>query len=191
MDTTSEPQEDPRKRIKITKGTIERYDIRLGYDWAVFIIGEDGNFLVNSSYGDYAYWWGNHGMESFKHFLISMARDTGYLINKLAKGDDRDVFLHQETVQEIKKDIIEHRRQDFIDKESAREMYDYVKGYLEDLNDSTLFIQALYESGEFSALYSDYDSIPIRTDFSNQLKIFIKEFYPILIEQLKLEIMEK
>lgn len=177
----------------VRKSITERYDVHVGMNWAVFCISEDGAFQVLSSYGNYAYFWSHHGRESFKHFLIELQEkgEYSYAINKLAQGDDRDVFMHGATVDAIKTNIIESRRGGDINKEHAREMYNYTKEVLEDVHDLNMFIHSLYEFNPFAVFYEDYDSIPISKEHSPALQRFMKEVFPVLVEELKKEIQGK
>lgn len=172
---------------KVNKTTAERYDIRIGYDWGTFIVDTDGSLLINSSYGNWAYGWGNHGRESFKHFLIEMQKDISYLIMKL-NGGKKEYFKLEETIQEVKKDIITERKNFSISKEDARDLYNFVKEDLEETYDQTHFEVKIYESGLMDKVYFDYHSIPLRTEVDPSLRRFIDLFWPVLISTLNQEL---
>lgn len=177
--------------FKVTKLTSERYDLRIGYDWAIFILGEDGSFHVNSSYGDWAYAWWHHGRESFKHFLIELGEDStySYLINKLAKGQ-RTYFDLDKTLSSIYKEILFARKDGALSKEKARDLYNEVKELPEYGCSIDLFISAIYDTTHLSKFYEDFDSLPVSKEYDHSLIQFVEIFWPALTKILKQEIGE-
>ncbi|KFX55810.1 hypothetical protein FDC50_15020 [Clostridium botulinum] len=108
------------------KSTCEKYDIRFNRgEWAFITIDEStGLFQAHSSFGDYNYSWPYHGRKSFKHFILELADDPSYFLGKVAKDD---YFYDDETKENWKKKIIEDRRENYLNKEQARELWNIVE----------------------------------------------------------------
>lgn len=173
--------------ISIKKNSdIQRYDIRVGYEWATICITEGGLFLVESSYGVYGHWWSHHGRETFKHFLVELDRDHDYVMGKLGR---RTCFYADKTVVEIKRQVLEERRNQNFTKEQAREAFD-----IEDLIDygtsQDLFVQAIYDHEQLKDMYQDYDALPIRLEFDISLQMFMKEIFTAFVTSIRQELNE-
>lgn len=173
-------------KTSVTKNTdIERYDIRVGYDWTTIAISSNGLFMAEGSYGNYAYWWSNHGRESFKHFLVELDRDHGYAKGKFGR---QDTFYQDKTVKEIKSQLLEARRKGDLTKEDARDAYDFTCSTLDDINSLDLFVNSIYEHHVLSNFYQDYDSIPIHRGFDQQLEAFMTTIFTVFVAEIKKEI---
>lgn len=166
---------------------IERYDIRTGngWDWAVVCISKTGLFMVESSYGNYAHWWSNHGRETFKHFILELERDPHYVMSKFGR---RDSFELEPTIKEMKRQLLEYRRQGNWTKEDTRYAYDTIKNELSEINSADLFIQQVYKDDLLKEFYQDFDSLPIVYDYDIQLRGFMKHIFPIFVEEIKKEL---
>ena len=172
---------------KFSKGTIEKYTINWEHEWAVFTIDSNtGLMQCHSSYGDWSYSWPNHGRETFKHFLIDLERDWEYLLNKVSDK----VFNLDKTIQEIIRDIIDSRKQDYISKDIARKAYDFIKSDDCQINSEDGFYMRMYENDYINAVYPDSLDIPIRKNWSIQNTIFAKTIWPMLSDILRKEIKE-
>ena len=90
--------------------------------WAVFIITDDGMLFVQSDFGSYSHWWTSMG-QPVREFLLSI--DNSYLAGKLALGrDDLRVLDVNQTINNLKQNIIEARRETVLDEAAARDLYD-------------------------------------------------------------------
>lgn len=82
-----------------------------------------GEITIHSSYGSWAYTW-TACANPFKQFLCGI--DFGYAFGKFM-GTALDVFDGAATLKQIRRDILQERRQGSLDREEAREVWDLVK----------------------------------------------------------------
>lgn len=112
--------------MEITKSQIELYRIRGAKNggWADISINEgykSGRISISSGQGSWSYYWGACG-ESFKKFLCGL--DISYTSMKFGCGN---VFDQEATIKEWKQTVIKERRDEDIDAEKARELFDEIK----------------------------------------------------------------
>jgi hypothetical protein len=111
--------------MNIEKSTIQLYRIRLEKSgWADISIDEHGNagrMSIASDWGSWEYYWHSCGMP-FKEFLTSL--NLHYVASKFREDDYINV---EKTVKAWKKSVIEQRRDDVIDSDQARLVYDEIK----------------------------------------------------------------
>lgn len=169
-----------------TKSTCERYDLRIPSErtWAIFTIDERGGlFNCHSDYGDYNYSWSNHGCPSFKHFIIQgLAADPHYFLSKVSHSDWYD---QQKTVDEMRKQIIESRKQNDCTKAQARAAWDAVDEN-QDESCETLINSITGEA--WKALPEPWYCI--RNDYPPAARQFAEKFMPLFAEALKAELAE-
>lgn len=66
----------------VEKQLADAYHIdSMKHSWAVIMVSEKGDLMINSDYGNFAYAWRSYGGKEFKHFLTTINID--YLIGKL------------------------------------------------------------------------------------------------------------
>lgn len=168
--------------MKITEEPSVTYKIRdLGqFGWADITIREwpgGGSFDCQSDYGNYAYQWGAIGSRTFKQFLCSLDKD--YFLKKTRPKDYR-VFDSDLTCQNIRRDIIEKRKEREFTKEEARECWNEC----EDLeNQSNRNIDAFYYWFETTNLgeklyCGDYSSVPIQKIYNPMCDAFWERIWP-------------
>lgn len=99
---------------------MRRYDVRCeeGRWLGTFLVTHDGLVCCNTDYGDYSYWWHAFG-DDIIEFLLQI--NTGYLLGKVSPRDEYD---GEETEKEIKRLIIQARRDGSLSQEDAREEWD-------------------------------------------------------------------
>jgi hypothetical protein len=177
--------------MNLTKKVIEQYAYIMGDKdettcmWADFNVedcGTAGRLSIHSDFGDWNYYWNSCG-KPFKQFLTGLNDD--YLMSKLGK---REVFIVD--YDTMRKDVIDSRRKEYITKEEARTCY-HVIDYLErnSYTDSQWhYILSCHCDLLYDKIYGNqYDELPISYDFSEHLKSFIKEVWPIFVNTLKEE----
>jgi hypothetical protein len=110
------------------KGTCEVYQFHYEpMGWAFFYLHEfpnGGTLGIVSDWGNYSHMWGATGVKSLKHFLATCHAE--YIVNKLSyeKGREfREQFDNEKTLINFKKRILEDRRDDRIDREEARDLW--------------------------------------------------------------------
>lgn len=114
--------------IREFPGVVEKYVLMPDREWGIIYIDEGAGVLsVVSSWGNWAYSWHNHGCPSLKHFLVQIARDQDtYLENKLAGSQ---WFDSEATEREIRRKVIEQRRDGDLDKKLARICWDALEDF--------------------------------------------------------------
>jgi len=149
------------------------YRLRDGFNFASIIL-DGNNVIIDSSYGVYAHYWSHPGPEGIKSF-ITKAEDS-YVMGKFSKG--KREFLLDESLEEVKKHVLDGRRKGGLSKEVAREafggMLDIKDNYI---NNEALFVQAIFENEVLSKIFSDYDTIPLRISFERSLTMFMEVFW--------------
>ena len=171
------------------KSTCEKYTIRWGsYGWAVFTIDENGLFNCQSDYGDYNYMWGNHGCKSFKHFIIKMARDTSYLLKKVAKAD---TFDYEKTLAGWKDAIISERKELNCSKRQARDAWDVITSQGDYESSPDILLMQICDSEAISDIWDEpWYVFDVDKDYSPQAIAFAHEIMPMFADILKKEIEE-
>jgi hypothetical protein len=194
---------------KLTKSTMERYDIRLQGEsrwrcaWATISISDDGVFNAQTDCGDFNYYWGSPG-KSFKEFLSDICSENPhYLYSKIARREKEGNVDVDKTIDNMKKRVIESRREagfrwlskDDLSQEEARELWDALdciqRNHSEISSDafSSLFYYELPDNERRKAFYDEwwYDDILVYTK-DRGAKAFCEVVAPVLAEILKNEI---
>lgn len=120
------------------KSTCERYGIwwsRCG--WAVITIDENGGFNCQSDYGNYSYCWPHHGRESFKHFLIEVAKDPSYLLSKVSS---RSYFNFDQSLKAWEKKLLKMQEDGDCTANHANEVMEFLRG-LDEYSGSVQLVQ--------------------------------------------------
>lgn len=133
------------KQTSVTRSTMETYHIQHQGEWATIAVkgwqatGNDntpreiGEILINSSYGAWAYQWGHLGLP-FKNWLAK-TEDSRYIAEKFL-GTKARVFDGEKTVRELRRRLIEWRRQGDLDKDAARAIWGWIEEYESELESS-------------------------------------------------------
>jgi hypothetical protein len=173
--------------VRCEKSTASRYTLRDKGWWADITVSHDGFVNIQSDYGSYSYCWSAFGDSIFK-FLCQC--DTDYLYHKFGGLLPRE-FNIKKTVQAIKKDILEHRKEypDSVDfnPKFLRELWDRVSMFeREFIHDSNDFYRAVEESSQLPFFYGyDMSAIPVYTDHNFSLNAFLTKIWPEFIAVLK------
>lgn len=174
--------------MKYTKSNCEKYTLRFndGWDYAIFTIDDTGMFNCQSSFGNYGYYWGSFG-ESFKEFLCGLKGD--YLLSKLCK---REYFNTQDYIDKCKDIIIDMRRKSELNKDDAREAWDFFDTDLDDCGDS---IDLVYNEISRSNILDEITGGDVwYSDFTPEMKYdpsdvkFVNSIYPEFVKILKKEL---
>lgn len=91
--------------------------------WAVFLLDSWGMLAVCSDFGNYAFHWprGGWGDDDFRRFLAGI--DSYYLVRKLNSGHP-SVLYGDETRKNIKRQILQWRKDGELPASEARDEYD-------------------------------------------------------------------
>lgn len=116
--------------MKVTKYQAQCYHVSNGYDGASIFLrywprddgGSSGYISVVGSFGSFGHYFGNTGGD-FRAFLCGC--DRYYLTGKFF-GLQARVFDCDKTVEALKRRLIAWRRDNTINREDAREMFDAV-----------------------------------------------------------------
>lgn len=176
---------------KCNKSTCEKYTIRWNnYEWAIFTIDENGLFNCQSSYGNYQYRWPNHGRKSFKHFILDLAKDPLYLLNKVSK---KTRCCYEESLKLWKQEIIQMRRDKDCTKKQARMAWNFFLGLDEYSNSEILIQKEIFDSPEINDIYPNDSLGALETfeaimDYPRDAWFFAKKIMPMFAEVIKKEI---
>lgn len=201
----------------VTRSTIETYRIRHQGEWATICANgcqakgcddqprEIGEILIYSSYGSWAYQWGHIG-QPFKEWLAK-ADDPGYIAGKLL-GSKARVFDGEKTVRELRRSLLEWRRQGDIIKADARAIWEFIGEHDSEMESSAdLFCERMFncmsradwpprngrysdagpERGARHFLEEPWERI--RTTMDRDFANFWIVIWPIFQQQLQLELM--
>jgi len=174
--------------VKCNKSVCEKYSLKFnsGWDWANFTIDDTGLLQCNSSFGNYSYQWGSFG-DSFKKFLCSINSD--YLINKISNNTHFDTDKYQE---QAKKAIYKLRNEDEMDKEQARELFEFINQGLSDCGSSyDMVCREIYDNSLLRDLYDGevfYSPFAPERDYPPSAVAFVNSIFPIFIRILGAEL---
>jgi hypothetical protein len=167
--------------MKVTQSTIQLYQLRNidNGGWADISIDEgknSGRISIASDWGTWQYYWNSCG-KPFKQFLIDLRNDMPYVAGKM--NADR-WFDFDATIKKLKEDVLVSRRNEQIDKEQARLIYDEIKEIDNacSISDRNHFYDLLATSDNLSEWRYDAET---ETDVTPQFKAFWqKAFLPFL-----------
>lgn len=174
--------------INVNKGQVDIYKIRhdnscIWGDITVEFGKTSAQLMINSDYGSYAYNWFSTG-ENPKQFLCRL--NMPYAMEKLS-----DYKLYEPDTQkysgEIKKKIIEGRREDYLTKEQARESWDDMLGILDDYPGGDLLFHGLIEHKHFGDVFGDYEALPSATRVKPKHEHFWNNIWIPFVEELMRE----
>lgn len=146
--------------------------------WARIWITTDGCISIISDYGDFGYWFGSPGCE-FRRFLTGCG--DSYLMNKFSGG--KEEFDRDATERAARDLVLENRRDRTLTKEGAREEWQQVCDV--DWDDEYSRARWYFEETKLVD-YGASDVLHYRTPMHVQM--FVKELWPLFIEQLKAEL---
>ena len=176
----------------VKRGTATVYKLRqggMGVGWADVTIREwpgGGSIDIQSDYGDYSYFWNSIGKRSFKDFLLGL--NPGYFFGK-CMGNDYKVHDPEGTEKQLKKVIIELRREGELDKKSARECWDEMA--LVDFYSSESYYHSIVESDLWETVCGeDHYSVPYATKPAPQAEAFWEIIWPVVCEIWRQEEMQ-
>lgn len=148
--------------------------------WGIFIIDSTGYFSAVSDYGDYAYLWNAHGMADFRQFVVRLARDWDYAATKLGGYDKNHRFDTERTGKDLKRELLNMRRERALEKEDAREEWDNIH----DFQHGNLSVEQWYER---STVFSN-PSEHMRYRRDSDLEAFCKKLLPRLAAVVRAEL---
>ena len=134
--------------------------------------------------GNFQYRWRNHGRKSFKHFILELARDSHYFLKKVS---DRSYFDADETEKLWKQKVIEYRKDDYITKERARELWDDIEDLLGDVRDKTYVEMKVYKGTMFEGIDEPWCDFEVVTDYPRGAKHFANVIMPEFAKIIKAE----
>lgn len=126
-----------------------RYEIPSikGEGWGIFTLDSTGGFSCVTDYGNYAFRWTHHGMDDFRKFFDR--NSYSYILNKLHLGSGKTKEIDiAATTENIKKHILEYRRDKSMDEDFARSEWDHVINCEEQYDHPQAFFSAWYDGTE-------------------------------------------
>lgn len=180
--------------MSVNRTIAEKYTIRNeNNNWlaSIFLDDELGQISVQSDYGSYSYWWTKtgRGTETLKEFLSRANSD--YVMDKFGYGGKNDHFYSSKTIDKIRQEILETRKNRRITKKEARDCFYELDEVDDDYNTSQELYTELdrWATTTMELIYnnSPYD-IPWVNDTHPQLKAFMDKVWPLFIEEIKKEV---
>lgn len=163
----------------------EHYSIRADHgDWGEIALKFTGPesvvVMAASSFGSYGHYWSHCGEDPRK----ALARmDRSYAMEKLSGYDlyepDTDKWS-----DEIRRRIIEARRADRLSQETARDCWEEMPAFVDELSDPTLILNALYEHPLFAQVFGDFEGMPSARRIKPAHSGFWNEIWLPFIEQM-------
>jgi hypothetical protein len=181
-------------------------------DWTAGgeIVGERvrycGEILIHSTFGSWAYQWGHIG-QPFREFLQEAEFD--YVFTKFL-GNDFQVFDGEGSLNNLRREVIEHRREGSINKATARALWDEIEAAQHEAEDSSAsFVEALRDIADrFDSGWSSDSGLDELTDDERQDAVrflqepweltttkphpqavgFWRDLWPVFVERLKAEL---
>lgn len=193
--------------MTVTKTTRECYEVRENHEWANITLAcwdrpanvgtkhectyYCGEITIQSSFGTWGYVWTACGVP-FKQFLMRAEFDyvfTKFMGTKLERHDGDGTF------RQVRRDIVEQRRQGSIDRAEAREVWDAVSWERERIeSDATSCGYALMDvASQIGTKHPMHDSFadpcawPRVTKHDVQAVGFWRELWPAFVDALKAE----
>lgn len=147
--------------MTIKKDTALCYDVKPlennPYAWATVFIREwkgGGQVAIQSDYGDFSYLWGSIGDKTLREFMCGL--DYHYFMKKTRKDTGGHKFCADTTMDNMRENILEARKEHGISKQEARELFDEVSA-LSDYSTEECFYTAYYHN---ETLYDFFHSEP-------------------------------
>lgn len=167
----------------ITKSSIECYKLRTesGMYWAdITIDSKDntGRIQIASDFGSWQNYWNACGCP-FKEFLTKL--DIHYFAGKVGASK---WFDFDKTILQYKEYVLHERRNEFIEAEAARKMFDEIK--LLDENGESGFQQTMFN--DCPTLMNQFDGCPdTHTDINPHFRKFWEMVWGVFVKELKSE----
>lgn len=172
--------------VTVQYPVFEHYSIRTDHgDWGEIALKFTGPesvvVMAFSSFGAYGHYWSHCGMHPHKA-LAGM--DRGYAMEKLS-GYSLYEPDTSKWADEIKRRIIEARREGRIDRYNARTCLEEMVDCVDELSDPTLILDRLYCHDHFSEIFGDHDGLPQARRIKPAHAGFWNDIWLPFIEQLK------
>jgi hypothetical protein len=145
----------------------------------VVIMDSTGYFSAVTDYGNYAFYWSAHGMDDFRQFVIGLEESWDYVASKLGGLRLTHIFDEEATALDLKRELLEWRRQGGVEKDEAREEW----ARLEELENGFLTAD---EWGSLTIFENLSERCHYRVD--RDLEAFCKKLMPRLANLLRAEL---
>lgn len=130
---------------------LEDGEIRCCPEYHFIMIDERaGHFMVEGGYGSFSNSWPSYGRgeRSLHAFLYGL--DYGYFMEKAARQPHR-VADRDATIQALRRELLEDRRHNWLDKTQARELWDTLDDATAHSGTTEDLVRELYRDGEWYA----------------------------------------
>lgn len=154
-----------------------------GQEWAEIVMTSTGMFAATSDWGNYSYAWRSIGCSDFREFMARMDHDPGYVMGKIALGDE---YMPEETLAAVKKAILEATASSDIDRDTARACFDELADSYDSLSDEFQFSRWIYDS-DGARKIGDAHELAV-FDYPSDVRAFCARIIPRLAEALRAEL---
>lgn len=138
--------------MKVIKSIAETYTINPKEGWAIITLNEEvGTVDIQSNYGDYSHIWSVRGpLITLKQFISGI--DFNYAMKKWIGR--KSELQYDATIVTFKRQILQYRKDESLQKNEARSMWDSIKD-----------IDYCYTSDEFYRQLEDTELVEIWPEF--------------------------
>ncbi len=178
--------------MKVTKSQAELYQVRSGKGscaWGdiTLICGDQSvSVMATSDYGSFDHYWSHCGGEP-KDFLCGL--DFQYTMKKLTNGK---LYIPDPSGyrKEIKENIIEARKENYLTKEQAKTAWDEMLAIQDEYEKGDIFFKELYEHEFFEQVFGACEGLPSSTEPDHCAVDFWNDVWTPFIESLRKELAE-
>jgi hypothetical protein len=182
------------EKMKVTKSMVELYRVRSteggSCSWGDITLTcgkESVNVMATSDYGTFDHYWSHCGCDP-KEFLCDT--DFQYTMKKLTGGKlyipDPDGYG-----DEIKRDVIQSRKEDRLTKEQARTSWDEMLAIQDEHREGDLFYRELMDHEFFEEVFYDFEALPCAEKPDHCAVDFWDNVWLPFVAELKLELLQK
>ena len=163
----------------------EVYNFRFQYGWAIFTLcQETGSFSVESDWGNASYRWYSLGDETLKQALLRF--DCHYIVNKFMEGTRSNSSFRRRPADKqsvFRGRILERRRGGGLSKAEARDLWDALLRFENDLIDAGPGI-ALERADDILWVF-DSELYDIETEPSPRYTFWVEKLLPFFKDFLR------
>lgn len=122
--SVEKPEKREKPPIRFWRYYLPGPGLHRAFEWAEIILTSGGMFATVSDYGNYAFAWRDTSHEDFRDFILQIHAD--YLCSKIAPRREYD---GDATIANVKRRILELRRESRIDAVLARSEWDLLDNH--------------------------------------------------------------
>ena len=164
-----------KKYMNPRRNEYKNQEYRIGDN--LFIINcRTGMFKATTEYGCYKYNWSSS--DKYKQNLLRF--DKGYILDKFSYDKELTEMDYDNTINNWKKTILEWRRNDDLNEEQARNLYNFIESQIDDSMNEEEICRLFYDECSDNDIDYPYEDFDITKKYTKETNEFWK-----LFEQLR------